>query len=197
MAAVSLMTVRQCIVACIVALCAVWPVAAFSAPAQVTLIEPLIGDNQLTMDVDFAMDLNRVMVDAVEHGVPLHFTVDLTIKAPRWWWLDRVVVDTSLTRRLTYNTLTRQWRVASGDLFLPVGSLDEAMAVLRQVRGWPVAPLDQFDPDFRYEGRIRIRLDTSQLSRPLRVDALAQGAWSLVSPWKPFDFSIRQADPVK
>lgn len=195
--AVSLDPFRRCLLACLVALLSVWSASACSAPAQVTLIEPLIGDNQLTMDVDFAMDLNRVMVDAVERGVPLHFAVDLVIKAPRWWWLDRVLVDTSLTRRLTYNTLTRQWRVASGDLFLPVGSLDEAMTVLRQVRGWPVAPLDQFDPDVRYEGRIRIRLDTSQLSRPLRVDALNQGAWSLVSPWKPFDFSIRQADPVK
>jgi hypothetical protein len=87
--------------------------------------------------------------------------------------------------------------VTAGDLYLPVGSIDEAVGVLRQVRGWHVAPVDRFEPNARYDGRIRLRLDSSQLARPLQVDALSRGAWSLASPWRAFDFSIQQADSSK
>lgn len=175
----------------------VLPGVARAAEAQVVRIDPLITNGELSMDVDFNLDLTSAMLDAVERGVSLSFAVDLVITSPRWWWRDRVIVETSLIRRLSYNTLTRQWRVATGDLYLPVASVEEAIGVLRQVRGWPVAPVDRFEPGTRYDGRIRLRLDSSQLARPLQVDALNRGVWSLASPWRAFDFSIQQADSPK
>ena len=178
---------------CLCVVCRVgWP-----AEAKVTLIEPLIGQGQLNMDVDFLLDLNPVMIDALDRGVPLYFTVDLVISLPRWWWLDRTLVEVSLSRRLTYNTLTRQWRLASGDISIPVASLDEGLAMLKRLRDWPIAPLDRFDRNTRYEGKVRIRLDNSQLARPLQIDAMNRGAWSLSSPWAPFDFSIQAAEANK
>ena len=168
-----------------------------AAEPRIERIEPLITEGQLTLDLDLTFELARVVSEAAERGVPLYFTFDLKITAPRWWWFDRVLVEASLTRRLTYNVLTQQWRVATGDLFLPVSSLNEALAVLKQVRGWPVAPADRFDKNQRYDGRIRMRLDTSQLARPLQLEAANRSAWSLASSWTPFDFSIQQAEPGK
>lgn len=165
---------------------------------RIERIEPLITEGQLTLDLDLTFELGRVVTEAAERGVPLYFTFDLKITSPRWWWFERVLVEATLTRRLTYNTLTQQWRVTTGDLFLPVKSLNEALAVLRQVRGWPVAPSDRFDKNQRYDGRIRMRLDASQLARPLQLEAAAnRSAWSIASPWAPFDFSIQQAGPAK
>ncbi len=164
---------------------------------RIERIEPLITEGQLTLDLDLTLELGRVVTEAAERGVPLYFTFDLKITSPRWWWFDRAVVEATLTRRLTYNALTQQWRVATGDLFLPVKSLNEALAVLKQVRGWPVAPSDRFEKNQRYDGRIRMRLDSSQLARPLQLEAASRSAWSLASPWTPFDFSIRQAEPAK
>ena len=166
---------------------------AVAADAQITRIEPLIGEGHLTMDLDANINLSAVVLDAAERGVPLYFTLDVKITTPRWWWWDRPIVESSLTRRILYNTLTQQWRVATGDLFLPVASLDEALAVLKKVRGWPVAPLDRFEPNVKYEGQVRLRLDTSYMARPLQLDARNRGAWSLTSPWAPFDFSVRQS----
>ncbi len=168
-----------------------------AAEPRIERIEPLITEGQLTLDLDLTFDLGRVVTEAAERGVPLYFTFDLKITSPRWWWFDRVLVEATLTRRLTYNALTQQWRVATGDLFLQVKSLNEALAVLKQVRGWPVAPSDRFDKNQRYEGRIRMRLDASQLARPLQLEAASRSAWSLASPWAPFDFSIQQAGPNK
>ena len=177
--------------------CALVQSAALAADAQIKQIEPLIGEGHLTMDLDVGLKLSPIVLEAAERGVPLYFTLDVKIKAPRWWWLDKSIVETSLTRRMSYNTLTQQWRVATGDLFLPVGSLQDALAVLEKVRGWPVAPLDRFEPNVRYEGEVRIRLDTSHLARPLQLDARNRGAWSLTSPWKPFDFSVRKVGATK
>ena len=180
----------RCLALALALLLALTPLSAQSAEAQVVRIDPLIADGELTMDIDFELELTRAMLDAVERGVSLSFAVDLVITSPRWWWRDRIVVESTLIRRLSYNTLTRQWRVAAGDLYLPVGSIDEALGVLRQVRGWHVAPVDRFEPDSRYDGRIRLRLDSSQ-------HALSRGAWSLASPWRAFDFSIQQTDSPK
>jgi hypothetical protein len=168
-----------------------------AAEPRIERIEPLITEGQLTLDLDLTFELDRVVTEAAERGVPLYFTFDLKITSPRWWWFDRVLVEANLTRRLTYNTLTQQWRVATGDLFLPVNSLSEALTILKQVRGWPIAPSDRFEKNQRYDGRIRMRLDTSQLARPLQLEAANRSAWSLASPWAAFDFSIQQAGPAK
>lgn len=177
--------------------CVLMHSAASAAEARIKRIEPLIGEGHLTMDLDVGLMLSPKVLEAAERGVPLYFTVDVKITEPRWWWLDRSIVETSLTRRVSYNTLTQQWRVATGDLFLPVDSLKDALAVLEKIRGWPVAPLDRFEPNVRYEGAVRIRLDTSHLAKPLQLDARNRGAWSLVSPWTPFDFSVRKGGSEK
>jgi len=112
--------------------CALFQHASAATEAQIKQIEPLIGEGHLTMDLDVALKLSPIVIEAAERGVPLYFTLDVKITAPRWWWWDKPIVETSLTRRMSYNTLTQQWRVASGDLFLPVSSLQEALSVLER-----------------------------------------------------------------
>ena len=168
-----------------------------ASEARILRTEPLPQDGQLTMDLDVALDLSRSVLDVVEHGVPLYFTYDVQITAPRWWWFDKVLVQATLSRRLIYNNLTQQWRVATGDLFLPAASQEDALQVIKQIRGWPIAPVDRFEPDVKYEGKVRIRLDTSHMARPLQLDARNRGAWSMTSPWATFDFSIRRAELAK
>jgi hypothetical protein len=167
------------------------------AQADVTRTDPIIVEGQLSMDINFDLRLNTAMVQGVERGVPLYFTVDLEIVSPRWWWFDQTVIKTTLTRRLTYNTLTQQWRLASGDLSIPVDSLESGLKMLSIVRAWPIAPTDRFEPNIRYEGRVRLRLDTMHLVRSLQLDAMNRGVWSLSSSWAPFDFSIRRPNEKK
>jgi hypothetical protein len=180
-------------------LCVVWVGmnVARASEARILRIEPLPQDGQLTMDLDVGLELIRSVLEVAEHGVPLYFTYDVQITAPRWWWFDKVLVQTTLSRRLIYNNLTQQWRVATGDLFLPAASQEDALQVIKQIRGWPIAPVDRFEPDVKYEGKVRIRLDTSQMARPLQLDVRNRGAWSMTSPWAPFDFSIRRAEAAK
>lgn len=162
------------------------------ARATIERIEPLVIAGQLSLDVDIDLQLNATMKQAATRGVPLYFSLELEIEQPRWWWLNKTIVDTSLERRLSYNVLTRSWRVSTGDLSIPTTSFDEAMKLLTNIRNWPVVMSDRFEPDEQYIGQVRIRLDTDRLARPLQMDNANRDSWALSSPWKPFEFSIRR-----
>lgn len=162
------------------------------ARASIERIEPLVIRGQLSLDIDIELQLNATMVQAVTRGVPLYFSLDLEIEQPRWWWLNKTIVDTSLERRLSYNALTRSWRVSTGDLAIPAATLEEAIKLLTRIRDWPVVMSDRFEPDEQYIGQVRIRLDTERLARPLQMDSANRDQWTLSSPWKPFDFRIRR-----
>ncbi len=175
-------------------LCVFLSVAAQTGVAQsddhVKRIEPILRDGRLYIDADVDLTLTPDLRHTAGRGVPIYFTADLEIVSRRWWWFDKVVVDEQLTWRVVYNALTRQWRVGTGDLSMPEASLDDALSLLRHIRGWAVADIADLDPDATYEGRLRLRLDTSLLVRPFQIDALNSSAWVLSTPWKDFSFSV-------
>ena len=162
------------------------------ALADVLRIEPVVIDAQLSMDIDTQLSLNSTMRKALDRGLPLFFSIAVEINQPRWWWFDKELVDTRLSRRLSFNNLTKQWQMSTGDLSVTFSSFEQAQAALRRVRNWPVALSDRFNPDTTYEGRVRIRLDTTQLARPLQLDQANRNEWALSSPWKAFEFMIRR-----
>lgn len=170
------------------------PPLAAVAQATVNRIEPLVLDGQLMVDIDTKLSLNPTMAQALARGLPLFFSIDVEIDQPRWWWFDRVLVDATLTRRLSFNNLTQQWRVSTGDLSLSFASFEESLMALRRVRNWSVALSDRFEPSTTYAGRVRLRLDSTQLARPLQLDRANRNNWALSSPWKRFEFMIRRAE---
>lgn len=149
---------------------------------------------QLEIDAELPLlELNAELSEAATRGVPLYFTVDVEIDRKRWWWFDATEIESHITWRVLYNALTRQWRVGTGDLSLPVAGLDEALNVVRTIRGWPVAPLASLTPGDRYEGRLRLRLDTSRLSRPFQINAFNSSAWTASSSWFAFSFRVPES----
>jgi hypothetical protein len=168
--------------------------AAQVADPRVERIDPVVRNGQLELNADVKFDLNDQLRDAAQRGVPLYFTTDLIITRSRWWWFDHTVADATQTCRIVYNALTRQWRAGSGELSLPVASLDEAMDMVRHIRGWKIASSDQLDSGVTYSGQLRVRLDTSMLTRPLQVNALNSSSWSPATPWTNFTFAVARPD---
>jgi hypothetical protein len=162
---------------------------------RVVKVEPVVRDGKLYIDADVELAVTGDLRNAAQKGVPLYFTADLVVVSKRWWWFDKTVVDEQQTWRIVYNALTRQWRVGTGELSLPEASLDDALSLVRNIRGWAVADVHDLEHDELYEGRIRVRLDTSLLARPFQVDAFNSSAWSLATPWKNFTFSISIDEP--
>lgn len=171
--------------------------SALAQSERVHMVEPVVREGKLYIDADIDVPMNADLRNAAEKGVPIYFTADVEIVSKRWWWFDKVVVNDHLTWRIVYNALTRQWRVGTGDLSLPESSFDDALSLLRHVRGWAVADVADLATDETYHGRVRLRLDTSLLARPFQIDAFNSSAWSLATPWKDFTFSISVDEPPR
>jgi hypothetical protein len=171
-----------------------WAGVAQAEEPKILSVDPALRNGKLELDADVRIELNDQLREAAERGVPLFFTADLVITRSRWWWFDSTVVDSSMTWRILYNALTRQWRAGVGELSLPVASLDDAMDLVRRIRGWAVADASKFEPGVKYEGRVRLRLDTSLLARPFQVNALNSSSWSVGTPWYEFDFAVAKAN---
>jgi hypothetical protein len=142
------------------------------------------GEPGVTLDADFDFELPYVLEDAVNRGIALYFVIDFELYRERWYWFDRQVVQRTLTYRLTYSALTRQYRLARGSLALPFDTLAEALATLRRVRGWKVLERGTLKADEDYRAQLRMRLDTSQLPKPFQINALTNRDWTLASDWR-------------
>jgi hypothetical protein len=134
------------------------------------------------VDAQFDFSLPGPLREAVEHGIPLYFSVDLEILRSRWYWFDKRVVGESLVYRLSYSPLTRQFRLARGGLAQPFDSLEQALANMRRVHEWRVADAGALDPE-NLHGRIRLRLDTSMLPKPFQFNAITDRDWAIGSDW--------------
>ena len=157
------------------------------------------------LSADFEMHFNAMVDQALTRGVPLYFISEFSLTRPRWYWLDEVVAQSEQITRLTYNALTRQYRIARGPLFQNFSSLDDALriighqsaapidaALLRQDEGYLAAILPKKDGD--YIAAVRMRLDVTQLPKPLQVNALATEDWSLDSDW--YRWIVRPSEAI-
>ena len=135
------------------------------------------------LNAEFEFALNPPFDEALQKGVPLYFLLEFELVRPRWYWLDEKVIAATTQYRVSYNALTRQYRIASGLLGLTFDSLDEVERFLSRVTSREVARRDQLVKGTRYEAALRLRLDVNQLPKPFQVSALASREWTLQSEW--------------
>lgn len=147
-------------------------------------LRPAADSAGLDLDVAFDFDLPWALEDALSRGVPLYFVVEFELYRSRWYWLDERRVAASLTYRLSYSPLTRQYRVARGTLALPFETLGAALTSLRRISGWAVAERAALGAGSSHWAQVRMRLDTAQLPRPFQIGAITSRDWTLVSEWR-------------
>jgi len=147
-------------------------------------LRPSADGEGLALDATFDFDLPWALEDALSRGVPLYFVVDFELYRSRWYWFDERRVGASLTYRLSYSPLTREYRLARGTLALPFDRLGEALATLRRVSNWTVAERGALTPGPSYWAQVRMRLDTAQLPRPFQIGAVTSRDWTLDSEWR-------------
>jgi len=138
------------------------------------------------LDASFEIDLGHTLEEALTKGVALNFVLDFSLIYERWYLLNlwnKTVANFEQRYRLTYNSLTRQYRIAAGTLTQNVDSLREALVVMGGVRNRFIVSRDEVDPEKPYTAELRLRLDTSQLPKPFQLDALGSKGWNLSSDW--------------
>ncbi|MGB2816259.1 MAG: DUF4390 domain-containing protein [Burkholderiaceae bacterium] len=138
----------------------------------------------IVLNATFEFELPQALEEAVQKGIALYFNIEFELFRKRWYWFNRKVSSETLTYRLSYSPLTRQYRLARGGLSQPFDSLEEALALVKSVRNWKVADRTQLSPRDDYEAQVRMRLDVSQLPKPFQVNAITSREWSLASDWR-------------
>jgi Domain of unknown function (DUF4390) len=146
-------------------------------------------DGEVVLNAEFDFTLNPTLEEALQNGIPLYFVLELELARPRWYWLDEKVLQSALTYRVSWNALTRQYRVASGLLAQSYSSLQEVERYIGRVNSRPVIRLDALTRGERYDAALRLRLDINQLPKPFQVSALASREWTLASEWQRFTFT--------
>ena len=103
------------------------------------------------LDANFEVGLTHTLEDALNKGLPLHFIVEFELIKPRWYTLylwNKSVFEFRQQSRLSYNALTRQYRLSTGALHQNFDSLDEALALLGRVRPRFVGDADMLYDQF-------------------------------------------------
>jgi len=164
----------------------VWALTSSLARADTIAVrsaEVRIEEGEVLLNADFDLSLNSTLEEALEKGIPLYFVLEFELTRSRWYWFDDKVAQTSITSRVSYNALTRQYRVGSGLLAVAFNSIEEVERYIGRVTSRPVAQASALSKGMRYDAAIRLRLDVNQLPKPFQVNALASREWTLASDW--------------
>lgn len=135
------------------------------------------------LDAEFEINLTQTLEEALNKGVPLYFSLEFALTRPRWYWFNERLSNAKQIYRLSYNALTRQYRVGVGTLYQNFASLPEALAFFSRVRVRDIADPGAITKGSSYVAELRLRLDTSQLPRPFQVSAVGSRDWSVSSDW--------------
>ncbi|MGL4233869.1 MAG: DUF4390 domain-containing protein [Casimicrobium sp.] len=148
------------------------------------LVRP--NEEAYVFDAEFEFSLTNPLETALLRGTPLYFVLESEITRSRSFWFDETVPTRTSVRRLTYVPLTSTYRVDSGGTMsggASFATLDEALRQIRVIRGRELVERKALGVGSRYDVSLRLRLDTTQLPKPLQVNTLVSREWTLTSDW--------------
>ena len=142
----------------------------------------------LSATVDF--ELSGAVEDALRKGVAMVFFAEATVYRQRWYWMSKRVANAQRHMRLTYQPLTRRWRlnitsdaVATAAMALNQSfeSLPDALAVIQRLSRWKIVNFSEIDLAQSHTVELSFSLDVSQLPRPFQIGTIGQSDWTIAA----------------
>jgi hypothetical protein len=140
-------------------------------------------EDAYVLDADIDIVLSAPLEEALSKGIPLYFQLEFEMVRSRWYWFNEKAVTLQQQYRLSYNALTRQYRIGVGAFYQNFVTLNEALQFLSRVRRREELESGALSKGSVYTAALRLRLDTTQLPRPFNLNALGSREWSLGSDW--------------
>lgn len=142
-----------------------------------------VAEDAYVLEADFAIALTPALEEVLSKGVSLYFLLEFELIRPRWYWFNDKVAEVHQQYRLSYNALTRQYRIGAGSLYQNFATLSDALEVMSRVRRRQDIEAGTLRKDTAYTAALRLRLDTSQLPKPFHLTALGSRDWNVASDW--------------
>jgi len=176
-----------------------WVAMAYAEGIYVNKAEMRLEEDGYHLSARYDISLTPVMQQALSRGIPIHFVGEFSLTRPRWYWMDKDVFYGEQNVKLSYNVLTRQYRIARGALYQNFSSLKDAINILARQNSQPI-PADLLNQNESYLtdwvkrdstliAKVRLRLDNAQLPKLLQVNALSGSDWTLNSEWYEWEIS--------
>ncbi len=174
--------------------------AAFAEGISINKAEVRSNEQGYYLTANYHISLPFSVELALTRGVPLYFTSEFTVTRTRWYWLNKHVFRNEQLVKLSYNVLTRQYRVSRGNLYRNFSTLDEALQVL-SIQSSATFPASLVADDRGYltslvtadhpfTASVRMILDIDQLPKLLQVNALTSDEWNLSSDRHQWELSL-------
>jgi len=176
--------------------------AAYAEGISVNKAEVRLTEDGYQLSASYDISLTEVMQQALSRGIPLYFVGEFSLIRPRWYWLDQEVFQAEQTIKLSYNVLTRQYRISRGSLFQNFTSLEDALNILarqnstiipakllKKEEGYIAEWTEWIRRQGNYFAAVRLRLDNTQLPKLLQMNALSGSDWTLNSDWYRWEIS--------
>jgi Domain of unknown function (DUF4390) len=174
--------------ACLLALFALLPAQAQNT-TDVNNVRLEQAADGMYLSATLRFELPSAVEDALLKGIPMTFVAEAQVLRDRWYWYDKNVATATRSVRLSYQPLTRRWRISvsagSGEfssgasLSQSFDQLSDALAAVRRISRWKIAEGSEIDVDSRHNVDFRFRLDTSQLPRPMQIGITGNADWSI------------------
>lgn len=158
--------------------------------ADVTQLKVERSDEGVLLSATMAFELPAAVEDALSKGIPMYFVADAELSRDRWYWYDKRIAMATRSVRLSFQPLTRRWRVqvsanalASNGPELMLGqnfeSLAEALASVQRISRWKIAENTEVESSVKHTMEFSFRLDVSKLPRPFQIGAVGQNDWNI------------------
>jgi hypothetical protein len=124
--------------------------------------------------------------DALRQGVSLFYDVDLEVTRERRFWTAASIVNLSLRRELSYHSVSERYLVKDPQGVAETrsfASLEEALADLGKVDGWPILVSAQVAEEGNYFVNVRAVVRRGRLTDALRALMFWSDDWQRRSEW--------------
>jgi Domain of unknown function (DUF4390) len=128
--------------------------------------------------------VNPAIRDALRDGVTLTFDLDTRVDRERRFWFNANIVELTLRRELAYHAVSDRYvvRDVKSDEQQTFPTLEEALADLGKVDGWPILVEPQLNGG-NYVISVRAGVRRGKLPASLRVLLFWADDWHRVSEW--------------
>jgi hypothetical protein len=155
------------------------PRAARAEGIELQSLELTRAEDALLLAYQARVDLPEAVAGALLKGVPLYFVARADVYRPRWYWRDDRIARSTRNWRLTWQPLTRRYRVNFGSLSQGYDTLPDALDAIRRTSRWKLTDAATLGEGDGAYVEFRFALDTSQLPRPLQIGFDGRPEWEL------------------
>ncbi len=140
-----------------------------------------VVDQRVYLSTDVSLQLSGLARSALESGVALEFDTDIEVSRQVNFWPDQTLRRYQISHRLSYQELTRSYRLErlqTGDR-VSFRNLKDALHSMASLRDLMLLPVSELKGGKRHYGRMELSLDIDALPSPLRTQAYFSRAWKL------------------